>query len=244
MLRKKVKNIIKKNLAFVYYHSYKKYFNNVGNRTLIYHAFGSKLSHDTYGISINIDKFKQHIRYLSDNYDFHDLKNPFNDQFSISVTIDDGYKDTIDAVNILDNYNIPFSLFITTDSINTKQYLSDKDILDISNLDNAEIGSHGKSHNKLQKMSYNEQKIELEQSKAILEKITNKKVNSISFPHGSYNSITIDLLHETKYERAATSHKGFNNHKTNKYMIHRNEIINSDSIIELEKKIKGHYDFY
>ena len=244
MIKKILKNTIKQCAGLCYYYSYKKYFNNIGNRTLIYHAFGSKLNHDNYGISIKINKFKEHIKYLLDNYDFHALTKSFNNKFSVSITIDDGYKDTIEAVSILNNFNIPFSLFITTDSINTKQYLSDEDIVEISKLKFAEIGSHGKSHNRLQGMSYANQKLELLESKIKLEKITSKKINSISFPHGSYNSTTLKLLNEIKYKRAATSIKGFNNYKTNKYMIHRNEIISSDSIKELEKKIKGYYDFY
>ena len=49
-----IKQIVKKGLGFLYYYAYKKYLINFGNRCLIYHAFGSKIKHDTYGISINI----------------------------------------------------------------------------------------------------------------------------------------------------------------------------------------------
>jgi len=244
LIKNILKNTIKECAGFFYYYPYKKHFNNNGNRTLIYHAFGSKLSHDTYGISIKINKFKEHINYLYNNYEFQALSKPFNDQSTISITIDDGYKDTIDAVNVLSQFNIPFSLFITTDSINKKQYLSEQDIQEISMLDFSEIGSHGKSHSRLHKLNYDNQKLELQESKIKLENIIKKNINSISFPHGSYNLTTMKLLHETNYKRASTSIKGFNNYKTNKYLINRSEIINNDSINQLEKKIKGYYDFY
>ena len=244
MIKNILKNTIKECAGFCYYYPYKKYFNNSGNKTLIYHAFGSKLNHDTYGISIQINKFKEHIDYLYNNYEFQSLTKPFDNQLTISITIDDGYKDTLDAVNVLNKFSIPFSLFITTDLINQKQYLSDQDIQEISMLDFAEIGSHGKSHRRLHELSYDSQKLELQESKTKLENIIQKRIDSISFPHGSYDLTTIKLLYEINYKRASTSIKGFNNYKTNKYMINRNEIISSDSINKLKKKIKGYYDFY
>ena len=65
--------IIKKNikdvLGSIYYNFYKKNRINYGNRCLIYHAFGSKLEHDSYGISISMKHFKEHIKYITDNYE-------------------------------------------------------------------------------------------------------------------------------------------------------------------------------
>ena len=111
-----LKNSIKELLGYTYFNLYKKYINNIGNKTLIYHAFGTKLKHDTYGISMDINRFKSHMIYVKDNYHIHDLTKPFAGN-SISITIDDGYKDTLDAVDILQNLKIPFTLFITSDFI-------------------------------------------------------------------------------------------------------------------------------
>ena len=61
MINKSLKKLIKESVGYVYYNTYKKYCNNTGNKTLIYHAFGSKLKHDTYGISISINKFKDQM---------------------------------------------------------------------------------------------------------------------------------------------------------------------------------------
>ena len=63
-----IKNIIKDIVAFFYYNSFKRFSNHIGNRTLIYHAFGMKLSHDTYGMSIPIDKFREHMMFIKENF--------------------------------------------------------------------------------------------------------------------------------------------------------------------------------
>ena len=52
-MKKYLKNTAKRIIGSIYYACYKKY-QSVGNRALIYHAFGSKLKNDTFGISIDI----------------------------------------------------------------------------------------------------------------------------------------------------------------------------------------------
>ena len=243
MFTKIIKNSLKESYGFGYFNLYKRYFNNIGNKTLIYHAFGSELNHDTYGISIDIKKFREHMTYLNDNYQFHSLKNSFNDEMSISITIDDGYKDSLDAINILNDLKIPFSIFITTDMISKPLYLNEEDIHDIEKLETAQVGSHGKTHTKLGQLTESRQRIELSKSKDVLENICRSNINSISLPHGSFNNITLNLASSLGYKLIATSIKGFNN-TSNNSIIKRNEIIKSDNINDLEKKIKGYYDFY
>jgi len=238
-----LKNSIKELLGYTYFNLYKKYINNIGNKTLIYHAFGTKLKHDTYGISMDINRFKSHMIYVKDNHHIHDLTKPFAGN-SISITIDDGYKDTLDAVDILQNLKIPFTLFITSDFIDKDSFLSTNDVRDISLLKYSNIGSHGKSHSKLGFLDHVQQRRELIESKTFIESIIKSKVRSISFPHGSYNSTTLSCLKELGYNLAATSKKGFNARNTDRYSLYRSEIINSDNTKQLKKKIEGYYDFY
>ncbi len=241
---KKIKQIVKKGLGFLYYYTYKKYSNNLGNRCLIYHAFGSRLKHDSYGISISIADFKKHIDYLRDNYQFKKVHDIADDELYISISIDDGYKCTIDAIDLLSKYDIPVSLFVTVGTLGKDQYLTENDINEISKLSNVTIGSHGFTHRKLSTMTYNEQNIELSNSKDFLSKIIGREITGVSFPHGSFNRDTINILERLKYKYAATSIKGINTMKTNRYSLCRNEIISTDSITDVDKKIKGYYEYY
>ena len=87
-MNKLYKNLAKEILGQVYFNIYKRYLSDNGNRTLIYHAFGSKLDHDTYGISINLNLFKSHMLYLKDNYSFNNIgNNNYNNSISVSIYI-------------------------------------------------------------------------------------------------------------------------------------------------------------
>ncbi len=239
---KHLKNIIRDNLGLIYYNAYKRFLKK-GNRCLIYHAFGSKIEHDTYGISININKFKDHIKYLTDNFPIANY-NDFNNEISISLSIDDGYEDTNKAIDILIEYKFPFSLFITSGNINKKGYLCKNDIINISKIENSNIGTHGAHHVKLGTVDNITQYEELKASKDMLEDILGQEVLSLSYPHGSYNLDTLDIVKQLGYKWAACSQKGFNRKDTNRYLLNRSEIISSDTPKDLLKKIEGYYDYY
>lgn len=240
--------IIKKNikdvLGSIYYNFYKKNRINYGNRCLIYHAFGSKLEHDSYGISISMKNFKEHIKYITDNYEICKINEIPTNRFCISLSIDDGYKCTLDAISLLCNYDIHVTLFITVDTLNKDQYLNNQDLISISSLKNVSICSHGFTHNRLSEMQYNDQLKEINDSKTILEKITKNNIPGISFAHGSFNNDTMNILKKSSYDFAATSIKGINTNDMQKFLLRRNEIVSNDKICDLDKKIKGYYDYY
>ena len=118
-IKKSSKNL----LGEIYYYLFKKY-REKGNRSLIYHAFGSDLKHDTYGISIDINRFSDHMRFIIDNYEVTHVNNLDSGEINVSVTIDDGYKDTLNAIDVLTKKNMPFTLYISPENLDKKDYLS------------------------------------------------------------------------------------------------------------------------
>ena len=162
----------------------------------------------------------------------------------MSITIDDGYKDNLDAIEILNKYNIPFTLYITTSTLDTEGYLSTEDIKSLSCLNNCEIGSHSFNHVRLNTISNEKIFYQLSESKKVIERIIGNKISGISYPHGSYNQYVLSILKSLGYDYAASSIKGKNIDSTNKYLLKRSEIIKSDSLKTITKKINGYYDYY
>ena len=85
---------------------------------------------------------------------------------------------------------------------------------------------------------------QLSESKRLLEDITESRISGISYPHGSYNDYALSILNSIGYKYAASSIKGKNTIKTNKYLLKRSEIIRADSLFTISKKINGYYDYY
>ena len=62
--------------------------------------------------------------------------------------------------------------------------------------------------------------------------------------NGSFNNDTMNILKKSSYDFAATSIKGINTNDMQKFLLRRNEIVSNDKICDLDKKIKGYYDYY
>lgn len=242
----KFKKIIKNILGEAYYNGYKKYCNPNGNRILLYHAFGSKLKHDTYGISINPKLFKEHLKFLKDNYDLlplnHDTLDNKLDNKSVSITIDDGYKDNLIAIELLENYKIPFTIYISTGYLDKAQYLSSHDLEDISKTNLCTIGSHTINHKYLSKLGNKKQFEELNGSQLFLESIIKRKVVDFSYPYGDYD-FQSKIIADKLYEIISTSQIGLNTLNCDKKLLKRVEVIATDGVSDLRKKVEGYYDF-
>jgi peptidoglycan/xylan/chitin deacetylase (PgdA/CDA1 family) len=240
------KRIVKSVIGEIYYNGYYRYVKPKGNRILIYHAFGSKLKHDSYGISINPKLFEEHLKFLKDNYKLlplnHDSLDKNLNSNSVSITIDDGYKDNLIAIELMEKYKIPYTIYISTGLIDKEQYLTIQDLRDISRLDLCTLGTHSTNHVHLSKLNNKVQYKELSDSKICLENITGKKIIDFSYPYGDYDNSAKNIA-DKLYEIISTSHIGINTVECDKKMLKRIEIVSNDTISILKRKIDGYYDF-
>ncbi len=242
----RLKNALKFIIGFFYYNLYYRYCKSRGNRILIYHAFGSKLLHDSYGISIDPILFEKHLIFLKRNYTIlplnHDTLNNKIDIDSVSITIDDGYKDNLVAVKLLEKYNIPYTIYIATGFIDKDQYLSSEDIKNISKSPLCTLGTHTINHIPLANLPKEEQFKELYESKIILESIIDKEIKDFAYPHGIYDK-TSKIIADDLYVNISTSRIGINSIDRDIKMLKRIEVVASDDVNRLDKKIIGHFDY-
>ncbi|MFH2058508.1 MAG: polysaccharide deacetylase family protein [Pseudomonadota bacterium] len=243
-----MKKQIKDFLANIYYVLYRKHNRLIGNRILLYHSIGTSLDFDTYGMSISKELFTRHINYLVDNFEIISVSRQTYDnelnRETVSISFDDGFKDNLYALELLEKKALPFSLYITTGYIGKKNYLDKREIQIFSESKFCTIGSHGTSHYPLSKLDYQKQYIELSDSKKILEDITGKEIRTMSYPHGAYNNSTIKALDDVGYNLVSSSHFGINTTQTMTYnRLKRIEMIASDDLVQLQKKLLGYYDY-
>lgn len=241
-----LKQTIKNSLASAYYHSIRQFQSNIGNRILMYHAFGSKLAWDTYGISMDLKTFESHLQYLHTHTQIlplnHNTLDSKLDIKSVSITIDDGYKDNLKAAEILEKYNIPYTIYIITGFIGKDLFLNKQNLQTLSKSKLCTLGTHSINHKHLSTLSPQEQRVELADSKAYLEDIIGKKVIDFSYPFGDFNDSARNIASEI-YEIITTSRIGLNKANCDKKFLKRIEITAHDDIKSLEKKLSGYYDY-
>lgn len=187
---------------------------------LLYHRIDN-LDNDPVMLSVRPDTFDKHMKYLQENYDPISLNemierakgNCLNGK-EVCVTFDDGYRDNMmNALPILQKYNIPATIFITTSQIGQKasfewdekyadneraHFLSEMEIRILSNNPLIDIGAHTHTHRRLSDLPYNEQLNEIKKSKVILEDIIGKPLNNFAYPFGSSTDFDKDSIRIVK----------------------------------------------
>lgn len=134
------------------------------------------------------------------------------------VTFDDGLKDVYRvAYPELKQRGIPFTVFVVTDFLNQEGYISVEELQILANDPLVTIGSHGTTHKILCGMDKKEQRVELLDSKRILEEKIGKRVCLFAYSHGQFDNVTLDLLQTEKcYDYAFSAGGGETNWITKK----------------------------
>ena len=128
----------------------------------------------------------------------------------VCFTFDDGYQDTFDlAYPILKQHNVPFAVYVTTGFVDkTAQmwWYEQADVMDweqVKILDNdplCTICVHTVTHPRLSTLTEDSAHKEITSSKRRLEEVLGHPIQHFSYPHGDYNTTTIQLVKEANFK--------------------------------------------
>ncbi|MBA2704213.1 MAG: polysaccharide deacetylase family protein [Blastocatellia bacterium] len=230
-----------------------------GVRILMYHAVGSRLADDPYGISISLQGFRQQMEILAleqptqvVSFDALQSASYFGQlhgqekRLRVAVTFDDGYKDNLFAVApIMIKLQIPFTVFVTSSFIQngSSDYLSASELSELAALPGVTIGSHGATHRPLAKCDDATLRWELDESRHYLQEMIGKSVTALSYPHGSVDERVRDAARQAGYVLAGTSCFDINGASHDPLMLCRCEIVAQDSERVFRQKLNGNWDW-
>lgn len=254
------KKIIKK-----LYHSALKLKKEIRNHFIptgfivLYHRVANAVN-DPHLLCVSPENFKVQVAFFKENFKVMPIVQLVQEirygklkRNSLAITFDDGYADNLhNAIPILKEYNIPATIFITMDSVGQELFYWDKDNpnaghpLDLDELkelikaDLVEIGAHTLTHPCLSKLSIEDQKKEISESKENLEKIINIPIAGLAYPFGGQDSFTkqtVDLVKEAGFQYAcANIHERVTN-RSDLYVLPRFIARNWDAK-EMEREMK------
>jgi peptidoglycan/xylan/chitin deacetylase (PgdA/CDA1 family) len=172
---------------------------------------------------------------------------------SLIISFDDGNQtDHTIAFPLLEKLGFKATFFITSDFIEKPGHLTKSQILKMSR-EGMEFGTHGKTHKFLPTLNEDELKLELLESKRLLEEITGQKIELLSLP-GGYNSSKVkNIAQELGYKGICTSKFGLNENNSNAFELKRISlrfddpfsqfvsIVNQDKNFYLKKKLRDNF---
>lgn len=230
----------------------------------MYHSIeNANLAEDKMGLAVAPETFYMHMKYLKKNeftiIALLELADRINNQLlldekSVVITFDDGYRSILtNALPILKEFGFSAALFVNIYFIERKWpkrlYCHDWETLSWDEVrklyeEGMLIGSHAVSHKKLTEFNVKELKREIIASKELIEKNIQGKINTFSYPHGSFNEKVIEILKKSNYTCACSSIEGTNDSQSNLFALKRTEITSFDNTqYKFEKKMSGNYDW-
>lgn len=190
------------------------------SRILMYHRVAD-VSQDPQLLAVSPQNFRAQIGYINEKYHivplseiFEEIQKGIVSKNKIAITFDDGYKDNLyNALPILEEFNAPATIFVTTGNIGSEELfpwdrglpegdrgytMTEEEIKDLSQHSLIEIGAHTVTHPSLTSISLENQKKEIKDSKERLESITGKTIRYFAYPFGSKVDFSEETEHITK----------------------------------------------
>ncbi len=163
---------------------------------------------------------------------------------SVVISFDDGYQDNYQyAFKILKKYQFPAVLFVLTERLEKKGYLTWNELKEMAG-QGIIIGSHSRNHDYLPELSFGKQKKEIKESKRILEEGLGITVEYFSYPLGGFSDTIKFMVRKAGYKASCTTNRGYDRFNKDLYELKRVRFSDKDnSNIILWFKLSGYYNF-
>jgi peptidoglycan/xylan/chitin deacetylase (PgdA/CDA1 family) len=190
----------------------KHYSNDEGILSIMYHRFNESKYPST---NIQTEVFKNHIKIIKEtNYIFSDPAK-FKENFTIPkknkeilITVDDGFKSFyLEAWPYLKKNRIPFILFVSTEPVGKKGYMTWKQIREIESEKFAFIGHHSHTHDYLIDDTNDIFIKDIEKANKIFLKELGYIPKLFSYPFGEYSKFMRDYIAQN-FDYAFGQHSG------------------------------------
>ena len=211
----------------------------------MYHRFNENKYPST---NIKMDIFKEHISIIKkSNFNFLN-PNKFEEQFNIPklkkkilITIDDAFESFYnEAWPYLKENKIPFILFVSTEPVGKRGYMTWQQIKEVESKDFAHIGHHSHSHEYLIDGSNEDFILDIETANKIFLNELGYVPNLFSYPFGEYSKFMRDYISKN-FKYAFGQHSGVIDLNKDKFELPRFPINEKYGELERFKSIINYF---
>jgi peptidoglycan/xylan/chitin deacetylase (PgdA/CDA1 family) len=188
--------------------------NKTMTSVLVYHTISSPREPLLADIDISPERFAQQLHWLARWRRVvpltETLKRNRRDM-PVAITFDDGYRDNLTvALPMLEKYSAPATIFVSAGFIGDEGYVSRDELRNLSRHPLITIGAHGLWHRHFNQLPTEEVRFELSEARSVLEDITGKKIDLMSWPYGECDQRLEQLSADCGYRASWSVWKGNN----------------------------------
>ena len=170
------------------------------------------------------------------------------------ITFDDGYSNNLaNALPILQKYGFSSTCYVVSQLVG-KTNVWDHDVgiasaplmseveLRAWVAGGQEVGAHTRHHVHLNALPAQQAEIEIADSRAELQAMTNTKVAHFCYPYGEFSADHADMVRSAGYQSATTTFRGRCHHKTDLFQLPRAPVPRSVTRLALWMKLATDYE--
>lgn len=222
-----------------------------GPLVLMYHATEPQPGGSPSPWVLPLRLFRDHLQLLDDEgftvVPLNDVVNDTAPPRSVCITFDDGYVDNLHAAELLSAKGMTASWFIVTGHIGGSSDWGDEQLgrrpmmsaTQLRELHSAQmsIGSHTINHPRLPNLTEEQQRVEIEGSRAQLAETLGAAPSYFAYPYGQFTQITENIVASTGYDAALSTRSGYHRGSQEQFRIRRITIYGEDSKRVLARKL-------
>ena len=158
----------------------------------------------------------------------------------VGITFDDGFADTVDAVELLDRQGLRSTVYVTTGSVGAADMISERHLEILARRrDSVELGVHTVTHPRLDELTLPAADDEIRSSRAALEELIDRPVNSFAYPHGAHDERVRGLVIDAGYGSAAAVKNAISHAGDDPWAIARWTVRSTTSVTDVEEFLMG-----
>jgi peptidoglycan/xylan/chitin deacetylase (PgdA/CDA1 family) len=180
---------------------------------LLYHSVSDVPQPGLDRWTVSPSRFREHVRAIADSgrvpLTVSDLACGLRGtatlpKHSVVVTFDDGYLDTLAAVECLLEASIPATVYLTGEYLGRPGMLGRSDVAELGDLGSGvEVGAHALTHRRLDELSRSRIEHELAGSRTLVADLVQRKCQTFAYPHGAHDRRVVSAVRATGYSSAA-----------------------------------------
>ena len=208
---------------------------------LVYHTISSPATALPGEIDISPERFERQLRWLSRWHRVVALDDTLRSDphaRGVALTFDDGFRDNLTvALPLLEKFGLPITLFVAAGFVGQDGYLSEAELREIARHPLVTIGAHGLWHRHFTRLSNDEARVELRESRNLLKNITGRRIDLMAWPYGECDPGLERMSQACGYRAAWSVWKGTNS----TYSRWRVPLGRRDNMVRFIAKVSGAY---
>ncbi len=213
---------------------------DVNVSVLMYHAVSDK-PWGLVTLFVSPASFEEQLKYLTENgFDpiwFSDLSHVEDYDKPVILTFDDGYDNNFTvALPLLQKYGVKATIFVITDYIGQKRYMTAEQVAEAAASGLVSIQSHTATHPDLRSLSEEQLAGEFDRSRLEIARITGRIPTVLAYPSGRNNRLTRKVA-ASYYKLGVRMDGGLWNTSSDPYLVSRFYVSRDHTLGDFKKKV-------